>query len=189
MTSLRRLRRLPGFGWSIEAASGAPLAIRDDSGRVTHATGELVGTKEAAARLGVRPPNFVRDWAGRADFPAPVATLSSGRVWSALEIDEYAARRRTPNVGPDRAQAIARRIAWWQEPGWTLARPAVFAAQVMAEGTIDEVRDIEQLYGRPTLRRALLEAPSGVFDRRSWNYWLLVLGVDRTTPLPARRVP
>jgi hypothetical protein len=39
----------------------------------------VVGAKEGAALFGVRPSNFVRDWAARPDFPAPVATLARGR--------------------------------------------------------------------------------------------------------------
>ena len=62
----------------------------------------LVGTKEAAALFGVRPPNFVRDWAGREDFPEPVATLARGRLWSREAVVAYRA-----NVGPRRAVALS----------------------------------------------------------------------------------
>lgn len=189
MAATRQLRRIPGFGWSIETSAGALVGLLDDRGTLTRARGELVGTKEAAARLGVRPPNFVRDWASRADFPAPVATLSSGRVWSAAEVDDYGAARHAPAVPLERALAIARRVAWWQEPERTLAQPHVFAAQVMAHGTLDDIRDVEQLLGRSLLREALVGAPAGIFDHRSWSYWLLVMGLDRSTPLPVRRVP
>ena len=47
----------------------------------------------------------------------------------------------------------------------------------------------EQELRRRALGEALTKATPGLFDRRSWNYWLLVLGLDRATPLPARRVP
>jgi len=59
----------------------------------------------------------------------------------------------------------------------------------MASGSLEEVRDVEMFFGRRALLEALVKATPGLFDRRSWNYWLLVLGLDRTMPLPARRVP
>lgn len=62
----------------------------------------MVGTKEAAALFGVRPSNFVRDWANREDFPAPVATLARGRLWAREDMETYRARK-----GPRRAVALA----------------------------------------------------------------------------------
>ena len=63
---------------------------------------DLVGTKEAAEIFGVRPSNFVRDWAARPDFPAPVATLARGRLWVREDLLAYRAR-----TGPRRAVALA----------------------------------------------------------------------------------
>lgn len=62
----------------------------------------LVGTKEAAALFGVRPSNFVRDWASREGFPKPVATLARGRLWAREDVETYRAR-----TGPRRAVALA----------------------------------------------------------------------------------
>lgn len=63
---------------------------------------KLLGTKEAAALFGVRPSNFVRDWANRAGFPEPVATLARGRLWAHKDLEAF--RNRT---GPRRAVALA----------------------------------------------------------------------------------
>ena len=54
---------------------------------------QLVGTKEAAALLGVRAPNFVRDHADSTSFPRPVVTLASGRIWLRSQIEDYARGR------------------------------------------------------------------------------------------------
>jgi predicted nucleotidyltransferase len=62
----------------------------------------LLGTTEAAALFGVRPSNFVRDWANRKDFPEPVATLARGRLWAREDLLSYRAR-----TGPRRAVALA----------------------------------------------------------------------------------
>ena len=189
MRASPRIRRIAWYGWSIETSEGDVSAIRLDDGTILPVVDRLMGTREAARSLGVQPSNFVRDWASRADFPAPVAALSSGRVWLAADVARYATARRSPKPGDERMDEIARRIVWWQEPERTRARPLEFAARVMALGSIDEVRDVERSFGRRMLREAISKASPGVFDRRSWNYWLLVLGLDRTMPLPARQVP
>lgn len=189
MTEALRYRRLPGYGWSIETAEGDLRSVRRDDGSVASAAGGYVGTREAADLIGVRPPNFVRDWAARPDFPAPVATLSSGRVWLAAEVAEYATARRAQKSSLVRMCEIATRIVWWQKPETTLARPLDLAARVMATGTLEETRDVERYLGRAAMREALVDAAPGVFDARAWNYWRLVFGLDRAMPLPARRVP
>ncbi|MHB8399818.1 MAG: helix-turn-helix transcriptional regulator [Candidatus Limnocylindrales bacterium] len=185
----RRFRRLARFGWSIETSEGDVRAFKRDDGTVLPVVDRLMGTREAARFLGVRPPNFVRDWASRPDFPSPLATLASGRVWLASDIEQYAAGRRAPKPSDERIAQIARRIVWWQEPAQTIVRPLEFVARVMATGSLDEVRDVERHFGRAVLREAAIKAPPGVFDRRSWNYWLLVLGLERTMPFPVRQVP
>lgn len=184
-----KLRRLPKYGWSVESDDDEILAIKRDDGSVTSMVGRLMGTREAARFLGVQPSNFVRDWASRADFPAPVAGLSSGRVWSASDVKSYAAARRAPPPDDGRIDEIARRLVWWQPPEQTRTRPLDLVARVLATGTIDEIRDVERRFGRPSLRAAVTSASPGVFDRRSWHYWLLALDLDRSWPLPVRNVP
>src|SRR5687768_3999944 len=41
----------------------------------------IVGVKEAAEILGVERSNFIRDYANKPQFPAPIAELASGRLW------------------------------------------------------------------------------------------------------------
>ena len=53
------------------------------------ASENLVGTNEAAEVFGVRPQNFLRDWASRPDFPAPLANLAATRVWSRRDLEAY----------------------------------------------------------------------------------------------------
>ena len=184
-----RLRRLPTYGWAIETDRGEVRAIKRDDGMLLPVLDELVGTREAAQSVGLQRSNFVRDWASRADFPAPVAELSSGRVWLASDVARYAASRRVSRPGVERLAEIARRIVWWQPSEQTLQRPLDFIARVMASGSLDEVRDVERAFGRRRLQDALRVASPGVFDARSWNYWLLILGIDKATPIPTRNAP
>ena len=184
-----QLRRLPAFGWVIETDRGDVRAIKRDDGMVVPVLDQLVGTREAAESLGLQRSNFVRDWASRVDFPAPAAELSSGRVWLASDVARYAKKRRASRPGTERMAEIARRIVWWQAPEQTLERPLEFIARVMASGSLREMRDVEHAFGGRRFQDALRAASPGVFDARSWNYWLLILGIDQATPIPTRNVP
>ena len=66
---------------------------------------DLVGTKEAAAIFGVRTQNFLRDWAKRADFPAPIADLAATPVWRRVDLERYRDRQRT-TVWPPRRRDL-----------------------------------------------------------------------------------
>lgn len=56
----------------------------------------LLGGAEVAARLGVSTAR-VRELSGQAGFPAPVAELAGGKVWRAVDVDEFARSwRRSP---------------------------------------------------------------------------------------------
>ncbi len=187
MASKVRKRHVSGIGWIVESPGGRPVAIQADDGSLARVVSGVVGTKEAAAILGVLPPNFVRDWSTRPDFPRPISTLSSGRIWSRDEVADYA-EQATEGPSRERMLVIARRAVWWQDSERTLARPLIFVANVLARGTLDEVADVERFYGSSALRKAVLGAPAGILDRRAWNFWLLALGLDRSTPAPTRRV-
>jgi len=162
--------------------------MRDDGEVLVGALDELVGTAEAAAIIGVRPPNFVRDWASRPDFPAPAGTLSSGRVWRASEVAAYRERRRRPKPDDERLSAIARKVAWWDAPDRTRARPDVFIARVLAHGSTDDILDVTAAFGSAALRRAVIDAPAAVLDQRARHYWELVLDLPHAEPPAARSI-
>ena len=180
------MRWVPGSGWDVASADGVMRKKVSEAGEVYHASDELVGTREAAAIVGVRPPNFVRDWASRADFPAPAGSLSSGRIWRASEVREYLHRRRRAKPSPERLAAIARRVAWWDAPERTQARPRLFVARVLARGSTEDVLDIEAQFGRVELRKAVRLAPADVLDDRARNYWQLRLDLPREPAPPVR---
>jgi hypothetical protein len=74
---------------------------------------ELVGTAEIALRLGVSGPSLVNDWRRRyADFPEPVATVSSVHVWAWPDVRAWA--ERTGRLrGADRRKGESRRRRGW----------------------------------------------------------------------------
>jgi hypothetical protein len=184
----RTRRRIPGLGWEETGLGSADRrVVRDDGETLVSATDELVGTAEAAEMVGLRRPNFVRDWASRPDFPAPAATLSSGRVWRASEVAAYRDRRSRPRPTDERLAAIARRVAWWDTPERTRRRPEVFVGRVLAYGSVEDIVDVTAAYGLKTLRRAVAAAPASLLDAKARRYWELVLDLPHGAPPPARR--
>jgi hypothetical protein len=83
---------------------------------------------------------------------------------------------------------LARRLVWWLEPDAALADRRRFLAQAMTDANLDEMRLIRDVYGDDALRAVLADAPPGVFDRRSWDYWHVKLGFDHVPPMPVRRL-
>lgn len=181
------MRRVAGLGWLMETPGVPGLKLVRDDGVVLH-QGPMVGTAEAAVVVGVRPQNFVRDWASRPDFPAPVATLSSGRVWRESDVRAYAIARRRPRPDRARLSEIARRVAWWDEPAVTLSRPEIFVARVLGRGSADDIADIEAEYGRAVVRRAVRHAPASLLGDKARNYWEVVLEMAHEPAPPAREM-
>jgi predicted DNA-binding transcriptional regulator AlpA len=50
----------------------------------------LLGTKEAAALLGVSKQGLFHLVESHHDFPAPTATLASGRIWNRADVESWA---------------------------------------------------------------------------------------------------
>ncbi len=84
----------------------------------------------------------------------------------------------------DKTLAVARRTVWYRPPRETLARPAHFLAHLMTHGLSDDIMDMLELLGRNTFCEALRQAPPGIFDARSWNYWHIALGMAPAPPRP-----
>jgi hypothetical protein len=84
---------------------GCISALRSLAGEevalIVEETPDLVGVSEAADILGW-DRRRVATYAGRGAFPAPLATLASGRVWRRDDVEAF---------GRDRARRGRRRIA------------------------------------------------------------------------------
>jgi hypothetical protein len=162
------------------------VSLRTADGTTLSRVDDLVGTAEAAAMAGVKKPNFVRDFAARSDFPEPIGVLASGRIWRKTDVEAFLTRA-DRSASAEEIGSIAERVMWWQPAERTLKRPLRFVAQVMAMGSFDEIERVRARYGERAFGRALAQAPAGVFDARSWNYWHFVLGRAPVPPLPTRR--
>lgn len=81
----------------------------------------------------------------------------------------------------------SRKFVWWKTSKETLSRPMDLVARVMALGTWEDVRELLDLVGRPSMKKALKEAAPGIFDPPAWHYWHRRLGL-RLAPLPKRKL-
>ncbi|MEA2559148.1 MAG: hypothetical protein QOH06_652 [Acidobacteriota bacterium] len=85
-------------------------------------------------------------------------------------------------------ERVAKRLFWWKTPAEALADRKRFLAQVMTYGNVEDLAATLRHFPRSALREVLNDAPPGVFDPRSWNYWHVVFGIP-TPELPKRRLP
>jgi hypothetical protein len=66
---------------------------------------------------------------------------------------------------------LAERYVWWQEPSKTLRTPRVLLRQLLCLGTEDDYVAARKYWGEAAFKRALIEAPAGTPDKRSWVFW------------------
>jgi hypothetical protein len=83
-------------------------------------------------------------------------------------------------------ESIARRVNWYTAPAAVLLNIDVFLAQVMARASTEDLVIVQQRFSTDAFRRALINAPPGLFTKRAWAYWALVLLDDPDRPMPER---
>lgn len=88
---------------------------------------------------------------------------------------------------PDEMLRVAHEVVWFKAPAETLEDPTFFLAHLMTYGTADEINAVKKYFTADDFRRALENAPPGVFDARSWAYWNTVFGRLPVPPMPKRR--
>jgi hypothetical protein len=84
---------------------------------------------------------------------------------------------------------VARRVVWFKDPEETLRDATHFLAYVMRYGDDEDISAILRAgIDLKQLSEALDNAPAGVFDARSWNFWNLKCGRETIPPLPTRKL-
>jgi hypothetical protein len=91
-------------------------------------------------------------------------------------------------VAPE-LERLARKYVWWEEPERALERRPLLLCQLMQLGTWEDVRLARRLFGDEAFKAALIGAPPGVLDSKSWSYWHRFYGVVPVPPLPERPLP
>jgi hypothetical protein len=84
---------------------------------------------------------------------------------------------------------VAPNVIWFEPAERALADPIRFLAHLMTYGTAEEVAIVMRYLSLEDFREALEQAPPGIFDERSWNYWHLMTGRHPPPPMPKRIIP
>ncbi len=83
---------------------------------------------------------------------------------------------------------VARKVVWYDEPEQTLADLTTFLSHLMVYGSPADVAVARHYVPDEEFRRALENAPAGMFTQEAWQKWHEQLGVP-LQPLPRRRFP
>lgn len=96
------------------------------------------------------------------------------------------AARRSEGLSRQERLSLAERYVWWQKPAETLREPPVLLRQILRLGTGDDYVAARRFWGVAALKRALVTAPPGALDKRSWVFWHRHYGL-RLKAFPRRR--
>jgi hypothetical protein len=66
---------------------------------------------------------------------------------------------------------LAERYVWWLEPAETLREPPILLRQILRLGTADDYVAARHAWGEAAFKSALVTAPPGALDKRSWMFW------------------
>lgn len=96
-----------------------------------------------------------------------------------------AARPRVRGISLQKRRKLAARYVWWLDPAETLRRPRLLLRQILRFGTEDDYVAARRQWGSAAFRRALVTAPPGTLDQRSWVFWHRHYGL-KPQPFPRR---
>jgi hypothetical protein len=82
-------------------------------------------------------------------------------------------------------EEIARHVNWYSDPARVLANLDLFLCQVMARGSVEDIITVQQKFSSKDFKKAYVHAPPGLFTKRAWAYWGLMLD-EPNRPLPER---
>lgn len=77
------------------------------------------------------------------------------------------------------------RLFWWDAPGAERS-PQRVAAQVMALGTLEDIREVRERFGPEIFEEVLSAPPRGLFDAKSWSFWHKKIGHREIPALPGQ---
>ena len=79
------------------------------------------------------------------------------------------------------------RLFWWNT-GDAERSPLQVAAQVMALGTLEDIREVRERFGPEIFEEVLSAPPRGLFDPKSWSFWHKKVGHREIPALPGQPV-
>lgn len=90
---------------------------------------------------------------------------------------------------PTELLRVARKVVWYDAAERTLEDIPTFLAHLMVYGSLADVKLVEKYISLEEFRKALGEAPAGIFTQDAWIRWHRQLGIEPIPPLPRRRFP
>ena len=84
-------------------------------------------------------------------------------------------------------EALAEAYVWWLTPEETLRTPEKILRQILKMGTLSDYRKALELWGEQAFKDAMMTAPPGALDERSWNFWRRYFQLEEKA-FPKRRV-
>jgi hypothetical protein len=81
---------------------------------------------------------------------------------------------------------VAKRVVWLKPPEETLKDPVFFLTNVMARAKTADIAVVQRYFTEEEFRRALENAPPGVFGPKGWAKWNAKFGRVAVPPLPKR---
>jgi len=90
---------------------------------------------------------------------------------------------------PPELLRVARKVVWYDAAERTLDDIPTFVAHLMVYGSPTDVKVVEKYMSREEFRKALANAPAGIFTQDAWIRWHEKLGIRPIPPLPRRRFP
>lgn len=94
----------------------------------------------------------------------------------------------TPVSGrSSRLLRLARHVNWYEPPEVVAADTRKLLNETMARGSDGDMEEAGVLFSREQFIDAYRHAPPGLFSRRHWAYWgLMLLGNPEALPYPVR---
>ncbi|MCY4047349.1 MAG: hypothetical protein OXF42_04480 [Candidatus Dadabacteria bacterium] len=85
------------------------------------------------------------------------------------------------------ALEVAKRVNWYTPPDEVVSNTPLFISQVMARGGVRDIVWMLRKFPVEQQRDAYIKAPPGLFPRKCWAYWgLMLFGSPDAKPYPVR---
>jgi hypothetical protein len=84
---------------------------------------------------------------------------------------------------------VASKVVLYDAPERTLDNIPTFLVQVIACGSLADVKPVERCISLEEFRKALRDALAVMFTKDAWVRWHEILGILPIPPLPRRRFP
>jgi hypothetical protein len=82
---------------------------------------------------------------------------------------------------------VVEHCVWFEPPEQAIQNIPRLAAYILTYGTPEDTFVLREQLNDADLAECLDNAPSGIYDARSWAYWNLVAGRYDTPPMPQRK--